>query len=204
MSRKIFWEQRAKKEGLTYGKKPSLSAQLTLPFILKGYNVLTIGDAYGRNASLFAKHGVEVINVDLCREWIKDADRLKRNLPITNICEDIINSSFKNKSFEIVFANFVLHFFTERELKLLFKKLRKWLRDPALFICSWISEKDQYTHSGYPKSCYLKHYTEKDLKRLYKQNNFELVKLLQISEIETIFDKQRKTHFWFSVAKPMR
>jgi 2-polyprenyl-3-methyl-5-hydroxy-6-metoxy-1,4-benzoquinol methylase len=123
MARRDFWEQRASEEGLTYGTKPSSSAQLALPYILEGYKVLAIGDAYGRNALFLAKHGAEVVNVDLCNEWIKIADRLKGKYPIKNICEDILNIQFRNESFNVIFANFVLHFFTDDELKSLFEKL---------------------------------------------------------------------------------
>ncbi len=199
-TRQQFWEQRARNEGFTYGTEASLSAQLSLPHITAGKHILTIGDAYGRNAVLFAKRGAIVTNIDLCEPWIKEAEKLKNNLQITNICKDVLTTDFPKQSFDVIFSNFVLHFFTDSELKTLFKKISSWLKPSSLFICSWLSDKDASANTAYGGGQHLRHYNKNTLRKTYNQNGFALDKAISLFELETIFNKKQKTNFLFTIA----
>jgi len=199
LTNKTYWEQRAQ-AGKIYGEEPSFSVRQAMHYLKPRSEVLEVGGAYGRNSMYFARHGMNVTNVDLSKTWIRMADESEEGLPITNICGDIRKVRFQ-KHFDVVFSNFVLHFLRNKELSAIMKKLYNALKPDGLLINSWLSSNDMYASTGYKNGLYLHCFTKEELERLHAQHGFELINIFETIELETINTNDRKTFLWFTVAK---
>lgn len=195
-----YWNTRAIHEGKTYGVNPSLSARLAMPFFKHARNktILEIGGGYGRNSLFFAKNNFKITNIDICEKWINQA---KHDKLINNICGDIRNVRLASK-FDGAFSNFVLHFFPLSDLTAIFKKIHAHLNENGLFINSWLSKNDTYSHSdSLNGKTYMHCFARDELKKLHHQANFKLEVITELKELEYINKKTRITIFWFTVAK---
>ncbi|MFA4872469.1 MAG: class I SAM-dependent methyltransferase [Patescibacteria group bacterium] len=195
----LFWEQRAQ-EGKIYGDEPSFGSRQALHYLKKGDEVLEVGGAYGRNSIYFTQHGMRVTNIDLSKTWIRMADKNKDSLPLINKCQDIRTAKFK-KTFDVIFSNFVLHFFNDTEVLFVMKKLYKALKVGGLLINSWLSSNDIYAHTRYKNGLYIHCYTKEELDRLHAEHDFEIINMFETIELERINTNDRKTFLWFTVAK---
>ncbi|OGL87641.1 hypothetical protein A3I42_04830 [Candidatus Uhrbacteria bacterium RIFCSPLOWO2_02_FULL_49_11] len=194
---KEFFIQRAICEGKTYGDKPSISAYVALPYFLNGNKtIIELGFGYGRNANLFTQYGIHVIGIDFCQPWCAIAEK---NTNIEIISADILRVQITPQSADGIFSNFVLHFFPPSDLNQVFKKASTWLKPNGLLINSWLSVNDEYSSATYP--VYMKCFTEEELVTLHTDHGFELEKPLELKELELINARNRKTTFWFTVAR---
>lgn len=197
-----YWEFRAR-DGKIYGDEPSSGARLALPYLSSGSTLLEIGGAYGRNCFLFARRGIDTTNVDLCANWISIAEQTKGPLPLQNICSDILEFS-PSRAFDVIFSNFVLHFFSDEKLDTIFQQAHSWLKAGGLFINSWLSTNDPYATEGYPVRGYQitpKCFTKPEFEVIHRKHEFQLIACNELRELESINSKDRKTTFWFTVAK---
>lgn len=194
-----YWVHRAQ-EGKIYGTDPSFSAQQALHYMKPGNEVLEVGGAYGRNSIYFAQHSLQVTNIDLSATWVARAEQDKGALPVTNVCGNIFQYR-PDKPFAALFSNFVLHFFTDRELHRLFNTLPALLNKDGVFINSWLSARDPYATIGYPGGIYLHCYTRAELEKIHRNNNLKIVTIFETIELETVNSTDRKTIFWFTAAQ---
>lgn len=195
-----YWQDRAKKEGKTYGEEPSVAARLALPHLDGAHSILEIGGAYGRNTLLFAEKGFKITVIDPCQEWINLLKQVDNPL-ISTLCTDILTVDL-DQTFDAVFSNFVLHFFKPKELPVVFQKTHSWLRPGGLFINSWLSNKDIHSPSNYlNKQIYIHHFGYQELKKLHHKSGFKLEAINKLKEFELINTKDEKTTFWFTVAR---
>src|SRR3989338_15443 len=199
LTNKTYWEQRAQ-AGKIYGEEPSFSVRQAMHYLKPRSEVLEVGGAYGRNSMYFARHGMNVTNVDLSKTWIRMADESKDDLPLINKCEGIRTVRFQ-KQFDVVFSNFVLHFFNDEELSDVMQKMYRLLKPKGLLINTWLSSNDMYAQSGYHNGLYLHCFTKEELERLHTVRGFGLVNIFETIGLETINTSDRKTFLWFTVAK---
>ncbi len=194
---KKFFTQRAICEGKTYGDKPSISAYIALPYFLNdSKTIIELGFGYGRNANLFAQYGIHVTGIDFCKPW---CTIVEKNTNIEVINADILRVQITPQSADGIFSNFVLHFSPPSDLNRACKNAYTWLKPNGLFINSWLSVNDEYSSIRYP--VYRHCFTKKELILLHKSNGFELEKLQELKELELINARNRKTTFWFTVAR---
>jgi ubiquinone/menaquinone biosynthesis C-methylase UbiE len=107
--RKAHWDHYYQKSNAPI--QPSTYAESVLPLMKSGETMLEIGSGNGRDASYFAKNGMQVIAIDRSEAAVKLCKDQHHNLPIefyTGTLTDV-SSKFGKKKFDAVFTRFVLH-----------------------------------------------------------------------------------------------
>ena len=107
--RKAHWDLYYQKSNAPI--QPSTYAESVLPFMKPGETMLEIGSGNGRDASYFAKNGMQVVAIDRSETAVKLCKDQHQNLPIefyTGTLTDV-SSKFSKKKFDAVFTRFVLH-----------------------------------------------------------------------------------------------
>jgi len=204
MNRENYWENRYQKEdGDIYGYEPSLSAFYALiEFKRKNVKtVLEIGGGTGRNSYLFASYGMKAVNVDTSQTAILQARRWHKKLSTENKIGDILKVDLSQQKFDGIFANFVLPFFTTKELGEIFKKISTCLKPGSMAVFSWLDRNDEYLKAGkYKDGQFVRFYSKKEIRDLFEKHQFLVLSFSKYRESELISGELRNTNLILSVA----
>jgi ubiquinone/menaquinone biosynthesis C-methylase UbiE len=77
--------------------------------------LLDAGSGHGAWADLFSGKGYSVVGVDLSHRRMKLANERRTNETVTYLAGDLLNTPFKNQSFNVSFCSYVLHHFRRME-----------------------------------------------------------------------------------------
>lgn len=110
-----YWDKKFSGSALPWGFAPSEGAAALVRLMENerrtGARLLDLGCGYGRDSRLFVDHGHEVVGVDISPKGICKASGLV--LQATFHAMDVRKLVFDHGSFDVVFANFLVHLFTE-------------------------------------------------------------------------------------------
>lgn len=172
-----------------YEESPDFLVDNILKFIPSSnrYAVLEIGPGSGDIINTFDKKGHLTVAVELSREISLLA---KKNSPSSIIINsNILDVTFIDNQFDIIYVGAVIHLFPERDAIELLNRLYCWLKqDGVLFINTTISDK---TEEGYfIKSDYkdqIKRFRRKWVEKDFKQfvcMKFSVIKTLYTNELD--------------------
>jgi len=147
MDSKDYWEKHwssAEEEG--WEDNPSLFAQFTLSYLPKEGRLLELGAGLGKDSRYFSRFGFYVISTDFSDKAI-DASKWEAAMQkITNIDYQNVDITktfpFKDKSFNIVYAHAVLHYFSHEITDQIFNEIHRVLTDGGVLATLFKSKDD--------------------------------------------------------------
>ncbi len=115
----LYWDKRFKENNLIWGKEPSDAAVRTSSLLKKEHlnyqKILDVGCGYGRDSAYFTSHHHKVTGIDISHKGIKIARNCYPDIDFIN--GSIFELPFPDKSFDMVFGNFLLHLFLKNSRK---------------------------------------------------------------------------------------
>lgn len=174
--------------------RESKFAKECIKYFPKNFKILELGCGLGKDAIFFAKRGHFVVALDFSKEAIRRAKENAKKQKIKNIVfinRDISKKfNFRDFSFDVVYANLSLHYFTEKVTKKIFGEIARVLKKKGLFCAQCRSIKDPLYGKGelverniYILNGHLRHFfSEKDFKEKLKKK-FK-IKRLQTEKIK--------------------
>lgn len=184
---KSFWEKNHSSniaDHLALGG-PTEFAQEVQGLIHERSTVLDLGCGHGQDSLYFAQQGHEVAAVDLSEAIIqKNKERHKHPNLSFGVMDISRPLSFANETFDVVYASFSLHYFTDGITKNIFAELTRVTKSGGLlcFICK--STKDFYYGKGteiekdmYDFNGQVKHFFSEEYVKDLVNGNFEIQKI---------------------------
>lgn len=146
-------------------------------------SILDVGSGSGRFAIKFARDfpTAKIVAVDILEESLTNIERLKEELGLKNIetkKEDILNLSFSNNSFDIVFSDAVIQLLPKYDKAV--QEMVRVLKPGGRLIISVVNFWNFHTiykffkGSGYEYG-YEKSFTKRELRNLLKKNNLRVI-----------------------------
>lgn len=214
-NRNEYWNKRFL-QGAIYDKKPSKLTFFVLRYLkkVKPEKLLVIGGGYGRNAAYFAKNRFFVVNTDVSINALNFGKKIFSNVP--NLIfkkDDILKSKIKHHSFDFIVCLYVLSLFLDSEIKIILNTIKKILKPHGLFICNFLSKKDDEYKLGAKinenivlsddKKQLVNFYNQKRVVNLLNASDFKILKISQISEKRfiNVFSKKLISSSWFVVSE---
>ena len=141
---------------------------------LKGKRILDLASGIGRFTRDFSSKAHHVTSVDFTPAFVKKNRRDHRDCPnVEYICSDVMNLSFNNNSFDLIFCNWLLIYLDDHEVARLFERVNRWLQaDGALFFresCNLVRTKSR-------SPGYFAHYRTMREYDEFLKNNFQIIK----------------------------
>ena len=164
--------------------------------LLKKYKqkkILVIGGGYGRNAAFLAKRGFVITNSDVSANALSLGKRIYKQ--VNNLRfkkDDILRTKNTKSSFDAIFALYLLSLFTNQEVQVALKNIRKILRSNGILICNFLSttddeyslgekvNNDQFLHDNQQQLVHF--YTKSKVRKLLIKSKFSIDKIYAVSE----------------------
>lgn len=124
-----YWENKIKKyKQEDWSHNPSPFAKLVLPYI-SGKNILELGAGAGQDGLWFAHEGKRVVMSDATDANFEEIKKqAKGNVELIKF--DITDTfPFKDKSFDAVYAQLVIHYFDNRTTEFIFSEISRVLKE---------------------------------------------------------------------------
>lgn len=115
MKKENSYDQKYTGEEYYWGKKPSVTCEKIIEIIHPTSNfrprLIDLGCGEGRNAVYFAKHGFEVVGLDLSLPGLEKTKRYAKEagVQVTTIHADILEYDLK-ETYDVIFSTGTLHF----------------------------------------------------------------------------------------------
>lgn len=143
--RNLYWDERYS-QGLIYSTNPSKIIIGPVYNFLKQHGfkkVLMIGGGYGKNAAFLARKAFSVTNSDVSKNAIKLGRKKYRELPNINFLnDDILKTKIKDNKYDAVICLYLLSLFTDKEIRIALRNIKRILRPSGLLICNFLSQDD--------------------------------------------------------------
>ena len=110
-------------------EKPDVLGGTILEFarkIFRRIKVLEVGPGSGEILNYFEKNNCQTLAVEISEKIANLAMDTSPNSKIIN--DDIMNVSFPESQFEIIYAGAVIHLFTLEDARIILRKFYKWLK----------------------------------------------------------------------------
>lgn len=165
---------------------------MNLPDFFRNKRVLEVGVGNGKTLiSILKQKPKEVIAIDISEKAIEIC---KNNFEIKFICESIEQTSFKDKSFDIVVLYYVLNNVDRKTRMNILKEISRILREGGKIIFQDFSYKD---------------YRKENKKNLPEKNSFVdnsglICHFFDIEEIKVLFKEFRVLDIQEIISKPMK
>ncbi len=164
---------------------------------------LDLGCGIGQYSKELMDYGYEVISADISDIALKKVKEFNDNIINIDMKE---NLPFIDNSFDLVFANLSIHYFSDKETKKLMSEIKRILKHDGLFIGSvngiqgYEVIKDTAVeferHYWFYKDKYIRLFDRKDL-----SNYLDIFEILNIEEKETIRFEYKKNYLVFFAKK---
>ena len=168
---------------------------------LNGGLCLDLGCGIGQYTKWFMNNNYDVISADISNIALEKVKEFNKNVTYLDMREKL---PFEDNKFDIVFANLSIHYFSDKDTKLLLEEIKRILKKDGLFIGSVngieglekIKEtaKELEHHYYLNKDRYIRLFDIEDLKKYL--NIFDILK---IEEKETIRFGNKKNYKVFIV-----
>lgn len=139
------YNQIAEKYVAAYGENDLIDCKYLNDFVasLSGDKVLDMGCGCGESISYLAKFGLDLIGVDFSEKMLDEACRLYPKLKFLK--QNILKTSFMDKSFDGIVLTYVINHFNNEGLKLLKKEIDRILKDRGtVFLSVHVGNKEEY------------------------------------------------------------
>ena len=117
--------------------KPSLFAKFAIKYFPKTGKLLDLGAGQGQDSRYFAKKGYEVISTDFSDKALeisrKNTTTAGLTFPIEKLDLGKGKLPYPDQSFEIVYANLSLHYFSDKITSELFAEIHRVLKPKGIF-----------------------------------------------------------------------
>lgn len=156
----------AKKYVSAYGENDLIDSKYLDDFVLSlsGNKVLDMGCGCGESISYLAKFQLNLIGVDFSEKMLAEARRLYPELKFEK--QNILKTSFTNKSFDGIVLTYVINHFNNEGLKLLKQEIDRILKDNGtIFLSVHVGNKEEYVSDPLDKSIQI-YYNFLDIERL--------------------------------------
>ena len=164
---------------------------------------LDLGCGIGQFSKWFMEHGYEVISSDISNIALEKVKEFNNNVVNIDMRDKL---PFKDNTFNVVFANLSIHYFSDSITKSLMNEIKRILKSDGLFIGSVngihglekikITAKELDYHFYYNKNKYIRLFDQNDVKKYL--NIFNIIK---IDERETIRFEHKKNYIIFIAQK---
>jgi SAM-dependent methyltransferase len=126
---KIQWDQKYAKEEYVFGKTPVKFLAENIDYLPNGGLVLDMGMGEGRNAVFLARHGLNVIGVDISSVAIRKAKALadEFGVKIEGVVASMTQYPIKPESYDAILCIYYLD-------RTLIKKMVQWLKPGGILI----------------------------------------------------------------------
>jgi len=182
MNQQEFWNEKFKRDGYLYGKKPNEFLASCINNFSKKERILFLGEGEGRNAVFFAKKGYEVRALDASDIGLSKLQEFAKEekVHIKTTCLDLIKWRAKKK-FGGILASY-LHL--ESPLReQVFSRIEDGLKEGGFFVGEFFSTKQLNFSSGGPKDEHLL-YTLDSFKEIFK-----FCKIHKLTEEEIVLNE---------------
>jgi len=141
---KSVWNNQFLKQNY-YREKEISFARETFEFIKKqntqNQKILDLGCGQGQDSIFFADNGFQVTAMD----WSKEALSSIVDKRIKKVCQDMRNlSTFKPKTFDVVYCVFSIHFFRIEESQKIIDQIQQVLKQDGLLALIAKNTEDKY------------------------------------------------------------
>ena len=164
---------------------------------------LDLGCGIGQYSKVLINYGYDVISADISSIALNEVKKFNKSIMQIDMREKL---PFENETFDLVFANLSIHYFSNIETKKLMLEIKRILKEDGLFIGSVNSLKgldkiketasEIEKHFYLNKNRYIRLFDVDDLKKY-----LELFKIIKIEEKETIRFNNKKDYIIFIVKK---
>ncbi len=164
---------------------------------------LDLGCGIGQYSKELMNYGYEVISADISDIALKKVKEFNDNIVNVNMKEKL---PFIDNSFDLVFANLSIHYFSDNDIKKLMNEIKRILKQDGLFIGSvngiqgYEKIKDTAVelerHYWFNKNKYVRLFDKEDLNKY-----LGIFEILNIEEKETIRFEHKKNYLIFFVKK---
>jgi ubiquinone/menaquinone biosynthesis C-methylase UbiE len=156
--------------------------------------MLDLGCGGGRDSEYFSRRGFRVTAVDIIVSE-QQQKKIKRN-NIAFVKSDIRKIKIKNKSFDIIYAHLILHYFNNKQIEKIMNDLHKILKPGGyIFIkCKSVGDplfgKGKMIEPNFYDFIHLRHFFSKE----YMREKLKKFRVIKISKTNT-FKHPRKASF---------
>lgn len=164
---------------------------------------LDLGCGIGQYSKRLMEYGYDVISADISDIALKKVSEFNEQIKKIDMRE---NLPFVDNSFDLVFANLSIHYFSDDVTKKLMEEIKRILKNGGLFIGSVNGiqgyEKIKDTaleleqHYWFNKNKYIRLFDKEDL-----EYYLSIFKILNIEERETVRFEHKKNYWVFFVQK---
>ncbi len=205
---KKYWDNDWKRKWNDVWWPASDFAEKTYPTMQKENlkKILDIGSGNGRDSLYFAGKGLNVTAVDISESAISMLKKEnKKNIKC--FCRDVGNIEFPDNSFDVVYGHLILHYFTDKELKIIMSKIYRMLKSSGYLFVKCKSTKDPLFGKGekIEENTYFDGHLRHFFTEEYMQEILKDFRILEINEIslkkQTIGHKYKAAFIEASVRK---
>jgi len=205
-----------------YGTAPSKLAKIAVDEarLHPGMRVLEVGGGTGRNTMFFAKHGLDVMMVDISDVAVSLTCNVLAELPYADASTVIIRHDYfelldvlKPLMLDAIFSNFCIQLIGQADREEFIHIARTLMRPDGLLILSFLSTFDddyllakqgqlghEIDYNTWLVRGHYQHFFDEDEVR-HLLRHMEIAELKVMKEHELIISETRRTSFWFAVAK---
>lgn len=193
LERNKYWNERF--QNTIYGVK-SINFIDEVIKTLSMKSVLVFGGGYGRNSTVIAKHGFDVVNVDSSYNAAKIGKETYDNLEY--IVGDVFTMKFSQK-FDNVVSIYLISLFKENEAKRIIKNMHECLIDNGNYIVNFLALEDDEYGLGkevegntflHKDGQIIRFYSEEDIKKMYSGFGLKIDKITKVNETRNIKGKE--------------
>ncbi len=133
-------------------EKPNIFAEEALGHFPKEGYVLCLGDGQGQDGRFFSSKGYKVLSTDISDEALKINSQKISEQGLTNILTEKLDLttdfSYKEATFDVVYAHLSLHYFTEEITQKIFSEIKRVLKRGGILAIFVNSINDPEFNSG--------------------------------------------------------
>jgi ubiquinone/menaquinone biosynthesis C-methylase UbiE len=186
----------ARKYQLKRSEVPLLDEINKFVSLLRGKRVLDAGTGPGRDATILAKRGCEVIGIDASEEFIKLATELEPEVLFINM--DILNLRFDNEYFDGVWCCAVLSHFKKEDFPQTISELSRVLKPGGILFTTvkmGIGEGFQLEEEFSNYLRFTSYFSEPEMKTYLEAGNLYVMESYLFNERERFGMKHRNVSF---------
>lgn len=166
-------------------------------------NCLELGCGIGQFSKRLIDYGYNVISSDISDIALNKVKEFNKNIIKVDMRKKL---PFNDNSFDLVFANLSIHYFSDSDTKMLMKEIKRVLKNDGLFVGS-VNGLEGYNvikntaieiekHYWFNKGKYIRLFDEEDLKKY-----LNVFKIKLVEKRETTRFNHKKNYFIFIVQK---
>lgn len=191
-----YWEKHLKEDDLENVEEIWVKKYHDIINLRPGLKVLDLGCGIGQYTRYFLEEGCEVVASDIS---FKALEYLAQKTPGIKVVQQDMSEKlkFEDDSFDIVFANLSIHFFSKEDTENLIKEIRRILKSGGYFVGSvnstaayeYIKDHVVEIEENYydSKGRFVRLWNEEQFEHFFK--DWEKVHLNEVTEIR--WDKQK-------------